>query len=391
MKRFVGGEVMIDGRLERADLVVDGGRIAQILRNPGDTGDQRADPETMDCHGWIVSPGFIDLQVNGVNGMDLTTDPSAIAPIARALPRFGVTAFLPTIVTSPAERRRMAIDTMEGARHDAAAPREGTPGQVGATPIGLHFEGPMISNSHLGAHTSAHVGAPDDDEIARWIESGEVALVTLAPETPGALELTERLVAGGITVSAGHTGMSPEQFALCRDAGLSYVTHLFNAMAPFHHRSPGPIGAVLADDAVVAGLICDFVHVDPIAIRMAWRSLGPARTSLVSDSSAALGAPYGTLRLGESTVVHDGSGVRTCSGALAGSALPLDQAVRNLVAATSCTLVEALATVTTTPADLLGLRERGRIEAGSHADLTIVDHGGKLVATVIGGTVAWRS
>jgi N-acetylglucosamine-6-phosphate deacetylase len=184
--------------------------------------------------------------------------------------------------------------------------------------------------------------------------------------------------------------MTPSDFAAARAAGLSYVTHLFNAMAPFGHRSPGPIGAVLADSSVTAGVICDGIHVHPTAVAMAWRSLGPTRLSLVSDASPALGAPYGRFRIGGFEVVHDETGVRTVDGVLAGSTLALDQAVRNLMAFAPCSLADALATVTTTPADLLGLAHRGRIRPGARADLTILDRAGELHTTVIGGEIAWE-
>jgi N-acetylglucosamine-6-phosphate deacetylase len=189
-------------------------------------------------------------------------------------------------------------------------------------------------------------------------------------------------------VSGGHTAMTPHDLAAARAAGLSYTTHLFNAMAPFGHRMPGPIGAVLADDTLVAGLICDGIHVDPVAVRMAWHALGPGRLSLVSDASPALGMPHGSMELAGFEIVHDESGVRTVDGVLAGSALALDQAVRHLVAFSGCDLADALATVTTTPADLLGLTDRGRLEPGRRADLTILDHDGTLVATVVAGHLA---
>jgi N-acetylglucosamine-6-phosphate deacetylase len=185
--------------------------------------------------------------------------------------------------------------------------------------------------------------------------------------------------------------MDPDDLAAARSVGLTAVTHLFNAMAPFSHRSPGPIGAVLADDRVVAGIICDGVHVDPVAVRMAWRNLGPERVVLVSDASPALGMPFGRMELAGITIVHDESGVRTVDGTLAGSALALDQAVRNLVAFAGCPLEDALTTVTSTPADLLGLTDRGRLRVGAHADLTILDRAGRVVATVVGGETVFAS
>ena len=196
----------------------------------------------------------------------------------------------------------------------------------------------MISRHHLGAHVPAHVAALEADEIDEWIASGVVSLVTLAPELPGALDVTRRLATAGVVVSGGHTAMTPDDLAAACDVGLSYSTHLFNAMAPFNHRSPGPIGAVLAHDTLVAGLICDGIHVDPIAVRMAWHALGPMRMSLVSDASPALGMPYGRMQLAGFEIIHDETGVRTVDGVLAGSALALDQAVRNLMAFAGCDL-----------------------------------------------------
>ncbi len=375
MTRMVlaGADLLVDGRLTRCDLVVDDGTITAI--------GARSDTElaVIDCAGLVISAGFIDLQCNGALGANLTSDPTSIGVVARELPRFGVTSFLPTLVTSPASNRHHAIGVLAGAR--------GADSFAGADPIGIHFEGPMLSPHHLGAHVAAHVGALDSDEIDMWIASEVVALVTLAPELPGALEIIERLTSGGIVVSAGHTAMTPDDLAAARTVGLAHTTHLFNAMAPFNHRVPGPIGAVLADDTLVAGIICDGIHVDPVAVRMAWHALGPTRLALVSDASPALGMPYGRMRLAGFEIIHDASGVRTVDGILAGSALALDQAVRNLIAFTGCDLADALATVTTTPADLLGLDDRGRLRVGMRADLTILDHDAHLIAAVVGGIV----
>lgn len=377
---FAGGDVIIDGAIRRADVTVADGQITAIGEHvPAG----HADTEVVACAGLIVAPGFIDLQCNGANGVDLTSEPQRIGDVSRELPRFGVTAYLPAIVTAPEPTRRAALSSM------AAVGQSGWTAGSGARPLGVHFEGPAISLDHLGAHVGRFTGIPNGEELGNWIESGCVRLVTVAPEIDGAGPMIERLASAGIAVSAGHTAMSPADLAAARRRGVTYVTHLFNAMAPFGHRAPGPIGATLADDGVVAGLICDGLHVDPIAVRMAWNALGPARTSLVSDASAALGAPFGSFRLGTFEVTHDERGVRTTSGVLAGSALALDQAVRNLIAFAGCDLVDAVATVTSTPADLLGLTDRGRLRVGNHADLTILDPDGALVATVVAGTTEW--
>ena len=190
-------------------------------------------------------------------------------------------------------------------------------------------------------------------------------------------------------MSIGHTDGSAADISAAFAAGARYVTHLFNAMRPFSHRDPGPIGAALADDEVVVGLICDGVHVDPVAVRMAARALGPGRLNLVTDAISALGVDAG--RLGSVDVTVGADGVRNADGVLAGSVLTLDQAVRNLVAFTGWDVPAAIATVTSTPADLLGLADRGRLVAGMRADVTVLDSDLAVIATIVGGEVAWRS
>jgi N-acetylglucosamine-6-phosphate deacetylase len=200
-----------------------------------------------------------------------------------------------------------------------------------------------------------------------------------------------------VVVSIGHTDADAACVSDAKRAGATAVTHLFNAMAPFGHRAPGPVGAALADDSLIAGLICDGIHVDPLVVRVAWRALGPARLLLVTDATAALGLAPGRRRLGEIDIDASSSGVRTPDGTLAGSDLALDQAVRNLVTFTGCTPIEAVATVTTTPARLLRLDDRGALEAGRRADVTVLDSGLNVVATFVGGVLehlvaeeAWR-
>jgi N-acetylglucosamine-6-phosphate deacetylase len=377
---LTGGHLVLDDALVAADLVLDDGNVSSVVP----TGSANADA-TVDCGDVLIAPGFIDLQCNGAGGIDLTSNPDGIVDVGRVLVQFGVTAFLPTVVTSPAATRARAITSMQ------AVVRRGWRAGDGARALGLHFEGPALSPQHLGAHPARHVSVPDDDEVAAWVDSGAVTLVTVAPEVDGVLAVVARLATGGVVVSAGHTAMTAADLAAARAAGVTSITHLFNAMRPFSHRDPGPIGATLADDAMTVGLICDGIHVDRVAVRMAWNALGPGRVVLVSDAAAPLGAPHGTFALGDGEVVSDETGVRNRTGVLAGSSLELDRAVRNLVAFTGCTLVEAIGTVTATPARLLGLTDRGRIAVGNRADLTLVDHDGHAAATVVGGSLEWAS
>lgn len=316
-----------------------------------------------------VCPGFIDLQLNGTDGVDLTTRPEGVDAVAARLPAEGVTAFAPTVITCDADVRRRAVEILG---RSAVAWDEGDH-RGSATPIGVHLEGPLLVPARAGAHPIEHLAHVTGCDTAGWTPDAGVVLVTVAPELPGALELIAELRAAGVVVALGHTDATAEQFQAGLDAGASHVTHLFNAMRPFSHRDPGPIGVALADDQVTAGLIVDGLHVDPVAVRMAWRSLGPDRIDLVTDAVAARG-------LGR----HP-DGVRTRDGVLAGSTVHLDAALRALVAATGAPLIDAVRTVTSTPARVLGVTDRGAVEPGRRADLTVLDGDLRVVETVVGG------
>ncbi|MEM9516142.1 MAG: N-acetylglucosamine-6-phosphate deacetylase [Actinomycetota bacterium] len=376
--------VLLPDGVRRADVSIVDGRIAAIRESDGaesdnDGGDERGS-QVIDATGMIVTAGLLDLQCNGAGGVDFTGEPAAIAAAAEVLPAFGVTSFLPTVVTAPANARSAAIEVMAVYEHSA-----------GARPLGLHFEGPAISAHCLGAHDARYRRDPGElwTEMAEWA-TGHVALVTMAPELDDAGRMIAELTAAGVTVSAGHTAMSFDDLATAKRNGLRSVTHLFNAMTPFAHRAPGAVGAVLADDDIVAGLICDGIHVDPVAVRAAWRALGPGRVVLVSDASAPLGRPYGRFQLGRRELVHDDTGVRTADGTLAGSALPLDRAVRNLRDFTGCDWTDAVRAATAVPADLLGRRDVGRIEAGARGDLVVFDEALHPRLVLVGGRVVHR-
>ncbi|MET0324517.1 MAG: N-acetylglucosamine-6-phosphate deacetylase, partial [Ilumatobacteraceae bacterium] len=364
--------------IRRGAVHVDGPTIVGV----GGAGGTLADGDIDADGGWIV-PGFVDVQINGAHGIDVTTQPRRIDELGSVLTRYGVTAFVPTVITCGADVRAAALAAWPP-RPSATAPS--------AVPLGLHLEGPMLSPVRTGAHPAAHLTAPSTELIEGWSPEAGVVMVTLAPELPGALDVVGTLVSRGVTVSMGHTDATAAEFAAGRVAGASYVTHLFNAMRPFGHRDPGPIGAALADPEVVVGLVCDGVHVDPVAVAMAWRALGPHRLNLVTDAVSAMGAAtVGTGSLGSVGITVGADGVRNADGVLAGSLLSLDQAVRNLIDFTGCAVPEAVATVTSTPAHVLGLADRGRLVVGARADVTVLDRDLRVRATIVGGQVAWRS
>ena len=374
---IAGGTVVGADGVASADVLVVDGAIAAV-------GPSLSAPDgavLVSADGLLVAPGSIDLQLNGAHGIDLTEEPERLWEVAALLPRYGVTGFLPTIVTSPPEVVDRAMVAL------AARPA----GFVGAEPLGLHLEGPMLNPDRRGAHPGSLLRQPEPSLVSGWSRQAGVALVTLAPELPGAVPIIEQLVGNGVVVSAGHTAASVSELSAAVDAGVSYITHLFNAMAPFSHRSPGPIGVALADPRLTVGLIADGIHVHPTAVAVAWRALGPDRLNLVSDAVAALGLPAGPSRLAGRDVTVGEGGVRLADGTLAGSATALDEAVRNLLAFTGCSVSEALGTVTSTPARVLGLTRKGVVAPGFDADLVLLTRDLEVVATIVAGREVHRA
>ncbi len=369
-----GGRLVATG--VRTDIEIGGRRIAAV----GDVG-SGANARVIDLDGAWVAPGFVDLQINGAFGHDFTRDPASMWTVGERLRDHGVTAFLPTLVSTD-------LESIAVARTVAAAGPP--PGYRGAQVWGLHVEGPFLAPERAGAHDATKLRPPHPDLVAGWSPETGVAMATLAPELPGALATIRALVAQGVVVSAGHSAATYDEAIAGFDAGATAVTHLFNAMSGTDHRSPGLATAAVADRRITASLIVDHIHLHPGTTRAAWRALGAERTMLVTDAIAAVDAPdrAGGSTLGSHAVHIGDHGPRLAGGVLAGSLLTLDAAVRNLLDATDSSPAEAVATVTSTPARLLGRRRR--IAAGEPADLTIVDADLAVTGTVIGGDFSGR-
>jgi N-acetylglucosamine-6-phosphate deacetylase len=374
---LLDGARLADGRVVRI-LAVDG-RIAAI--DDGGAGlPVSNDARRIDVAGLLAAPGFIDLQVNGACGRDITDDPTAMWAIGETLARHGVTAFLATIVSSARGRVDEAINAWRQ-----------SPTSAGAVPIGLHVEGPYLSPARAGAHRPNQLRAPDTGEASTWTAGAGVRMVTLAPELPGALELISQLSAHGVVVAAGHTDADAATGRAAVNAGVRYATHFFNAMRPLDHREPSLAAALLDDDRVTIGLIADGLHVAPELLALVRRTIGPGRLSLVSDAMAGLDMPPGPMRLGAAEVLVGEDGARLADGTLAGAIAGLDVGLRTM-AATGCGLDEVLAAVTSTPARLIGLGEgRGWLEIGGRADITLLTAGLEVAATLVAGEVAWSS
>jgi N-acetylglucosamine-6-phosphate deacetylase len=336
---------LVDGTLVPGDVEVLGGRIAAIgLGSPNGRG--------------IAVPGFVDLQVNGFGGVDfLTADAEGYRQAGEALLETGVTSYLPTFITSPEDQLLAALREVPA---EADGPRV----------LGAHLEGPFLAAQRLGIHPAAARRDPDPELLDRLLDAGPVRLVTLAPELPGAGRIVEKLLRREIAVSCGHSDATAEEANTAFDQGVRSVTHLFNAMRPFHHRDPGIVGAALARPDVVIQLIVDWVHVAPVTAAMVWQA-APGRVALVTDAVSGAGLNEGTYRLGDLDVeIRDGV-ARGSSGALAGSTLTMIDAVRNLHSL-GVSFADAVGAATEVPARLLRLPTAGRIGIGVPADLLVV-------------------
>lgn len=364
-------EMIEDGWVE----IADGWVVAAGHGTPPEAAD--------DMFEGLLSPGLVDLQLNGAFGVDWASSGfKDWVHIVNELPSTGVTSFVPTIVTAPLEQMASNLGHF---RTNADALRQ----QPGARPLGLHVEGPFLSVAQRGAHHEGWLRRPTPQNLDALLAVGseEVLYITLAPELEGAIDATRELVANGIRVSIGHSDATEEEVIDAVDAGASLVTHLYNAQRGFHHREPGVVGTALTDPRLALGLIADGHHVSPRAIHLAFASAN-GRIALVTDATAAMGAPPGVHDLGGGTisVPDDGGPPVQEDGTIAGSSLSLDQAVANTIAA-GVDPASALLAATRTPADAIGRPELGRIAAGALADLVLFDDAYRVQRTWVGGHV----
>ncbi|MGQ9686923.1 MAG: N-acetylglucosamine-6-phosphate deacetylase, partial [Thiobacillaceae bacterium] len=312
----------------------------------------------------------------GHDMMDATAE--ALEAMSRFLAAHGVTSFLPTTVAASRERTSEAIANVS--RHGRAC--------SGAQPLGVHLEGPYLNPDQRGAQPPQHLRPPDPAEFSDWLASGAVRLMTLAPELPGALELIDRGHREGIEFALGHTAAAYEQVLEAADHGLRQASHTFNGMPALHHRSPGTLGAVLADGRLYAQVIVDGVHVHPAIAKVLFRAKGVNRTILISDAMRAAGLNDGLYDLGGQSISVRGGVARTAAGSLAGSTLSLDAAVRNALRCGDMSLPQALPMATSVPAAAMGLAAvKGRLAPGADADVVLLDDALNVRLTIVAGQV----
>jgi N-acetylglucosamine-6-phosphate deacetylase len=352
-------DVTPEGRLltaagwQRGRIFIEDGHILSIDSSPAGALDHPGLP--------IIVPGFIDLHVHGGGGADVMDGGDALSAIACTHARFGTTSMLATTMTAP-------LEEIDAVLRSVRTYMDGTRPNGSARLLGVHLEGPYINRHKLGSQPDFAAPALAED-LHRRCELAPIRVVTLAPEIEGHDEIIRYLVQRGIRAQIGHSSGTYDEAVAALQLGASGFTHLYNAMTPLHHRAPGLVGAALAH-AQYSELIPDLLHVHPGAIRAALRAI--PRLYCVTDATAASGMPEGEYHLGRQRVHSCSSGVRLADGTLAGSALTMDQALRNLVTI-GLPLEDASARLSLYPADYLGCLDRGRIATGTWADLVVLD------------------
>ncbi|HYZ28825.1 MAG TPA: N-acetylglucosamine-6-phosphate deacetylase [Thermoleophilaceae bacterium] len=355
---------IVDGALVPGDLRVEGGTVTEVGLPPAST-----------ARGTAV-PGFVDLHINGFAGVDfLTAEPGDYGTVGRELAATGVTAYLPTFVSSPLDTYRRALRAVGDASADA-----------GARLLGVHLEGPFISPRWAGAHDPRCIREPDLALAADLCDTGPVRVVTLAPELPGGLELVEYLSERDVVVSCGHSDADAQTAHRAFDRGARAVTHVYNAHRRWQPRDPGLAGAALVRDDVTVQAIVDDVHLAPETAYGAFLA-ARERFCLVTDAIAGAGLAPRDSRLGHRTVhVRDGE-VRLPDGRLAGSLLTMDRAVANLVAK-GASLAAAVHAASRAPALLIGRPDLGRIAVGHAADIAVLDDDLRVIRALVAGEEA---
>ncbi len=375
-------------RLITADGVVENPRIAIDSDGTIDA-IEAGEPNNEET---TLTTGFFDIHVHGAAGHDaMEGTAEAFGDIEGFLARKGVAHFLATTVTAPIERTLRALegiaDAIDAAKKDDAV--------RAAQPVGIHLEGPFLSHAKRGVHPATELQPPSVELFQQFQQAarGNIRLMTIAPETQGALELIEYATKSGTRVSLGHSDATTEETRAAIRAGGASATHTFNAMRRLDHREPGIAGVVLDAESLYAELICDGIHVASEFVRLWLRAKGEERAILVTDGISATGMPDANYLLGELEVtVKDGRCLLTSDLAngvetLAGSVLTMDRAVANVCRYTGCSLATAVRLASRNPARMLGLSEIGEIAVGRPANFNVYSAAGKLRQTILRGEV----
>ena len=375
--------VLPDRTIEHASIVVENGRIAAVHEN---NSSESAGVESRDLSGLTVLPGFIDVHIHGAASIDvMDTTPQGLQEVSRYLASQGVTAWLPTFVPASDENYESAVEAIAESMRDLGA--------GGARVLGVHYEGPFVNSAQCGAlhveHFKTYSGPADLDSLP--VGADMVRMITLAPEVYGGIELVRDLTRRGWVVSIGHTRASIDVLDHALNAGARHMTHFMNAMAPLHHRNPGPIAWGLAREDVTCDVIADGIHLDPFMLPLLVKIKGAEGISLISDAIAAAGKGDGDYQIWGETITVKNGRTANASGSIAGSVISVLDAVR-LMRSLGVPDVEVARMASSNPARLLGIaNESGSIEVGKRADLVALDTDGRVRLTLISGRITFMS
>ncbi|MEP6708358.1 MAG: N-acetylglucosamine-6-phosphate deacetylase [Pyrinomonadaceae bacterium] len=390
---ITNARVVLPNRVvEGLDVKLKDGKIVDLVP-PGSEPDEAS--AVVRLGDATLYPGFIDAHIHGAVGVDTNdTDIDGLHQVGSYLAKNGVTAWLPTLVPDSEENYRKSIATIDQVMWQQSANKEQA-GNLPSQVLGIHYEGPFVSDRQCGALRSQFFKTYTAGDELKWLprlqESGAIHLTTVAPEVEGGLELVRELVRQGWIVSIGHTRASVDVLDQAFAAGARHMTHFMNAMAPLHHRAPGPVAWGLMRDDVTFDVIADGAHIDPFVLQLLLKLKDVAGISLISDAIAAAGLGDGDFKIwGETITVKNG---RTCNarGSIAGSVIAMLDAVR-LMLSLGVSEVDVARMAALNPARLLRRdRDYGSIEEGKRADLVALDQSGQVRLTIIGGRVAFNA
>lgn len=335
----------------------------------------------------VVLPGFIDEHIHGAGGSDaMDGNTKDLAIIAETVAKEGTTSFLATTMTQSKENILKAMRAVKEYREAA--------GEQGARIAGVHLEGPFIAAAHKGAQPLEYVAAPDAKTFDEYNAAcgNAIKIITLAPETDGALDFIRHIVAQGTVVSVGHTGAKYAEVKAAMEAGATNVTHTYNAQSPLHHREIGVVGSALLLEDLYCELICDTIHVSVPAMQLLVKNKRADKLALITDAMRAKGLADGVSELGGQTVYVKGGEARLADGTLAGSVLRMNRALQNMVEKVGVPLTQAVDYCTINPARTLKMEnEAGSIAEGKRADFAVLNDKFDVLYTVRDGKIIYKA
>jgi N-acetylglucosamine-6-phosphate deacetylase len=388
-----------DRVIEQGAVLIDAGHIVRILDL--ETPQLPVADAVVDLDGLTLFPGFIDLHIHGAAGVDtMAASADDLRRVSAFLAHNGVTAWLPTLVPSTIEQYKDAIAAIERAVaqtsvcDDPGARDHRLKSMPLARIIGVHYEGPFVNSEQCGALHREHFRTFNDpanlDALPTIKHESAIHMMTLAPEIEGGVELVRELHRRGWIVSIGHTRATVDVLDQALRAGAHHMTHFMNAMAPLHHRAPGPVGWGLIHDQVTCDVIADGIHVDPSILKLILRNKTADRVSLISDAIAPTGLGDGEYHIWDEKIVVKDGRTRNARGSIAGSVITMLDAARMMLSL-GVSELEVARMASLNPARLLGIDDDcGSIEEGKRADLVALDEARNLRLTIVRGHVAFQ-